>query len=89
MKRFYNTKVWKAKRKKILERDEYKCQECKRYGKRIEAKEVHHIKPLEDFPDEALSDENLISLCEKCHKKKHPEKGTKAAKTRIGMPPLY
>ncbi|CAJ0571029.1 unnamed protein product, partial [Mesorhabditis spiculigera] len=36
---------------------------------------VHHIKPLEDFPDLALSDDNLESICPTCHNQEHPEKG--------------
>ncbi len=33
------------------------------------ANEVHHIKELEDYPDLALVDSNLISLCKACHEK--------------------
>jgi 5-methylcytosine-specific restriction endonuclease McrA len=41
-----------------------------------EAKEVHHIKHLEDYPELAFDDNNLISLCSACHRKMHPEKGS-------------
>lgn len=40
-----------------------------------EAKTVHHIKHLEDAPELAFEDSNLISLCYSCHNKAHPEKG--------------
>jgi 5-methylcytosine-specific restriction endonuclease McrA len=40
-----------------------------------EAKEVHHIKHLDDYPELAFDDNNLISLCSACHRKMHPEKG--------------
>lgn len=72
---FYRSNVWKNKRKRILERDKYDCQECKRYGRKVLATTVHHIKHLEEYPELALVNSNLISLCESCHNKKHPEKG--------------
>ena len=31
------------------------------------AAEVHHIKPLEDFPELGLCLDNLESLCRDCH----------------------
>jgi 5-methylcytosine-specific restriction endonuclease McrA len=72
---FYTSEKWKRKRKAILRRDEYLCQECKKYGRRTAAITVHHIKHLEDNPELALKDSNLKSLCNKCHNKEHPEKG--------------
>ena len=35
---------------------------------------VHHIKHLDEFPELAFKNDNLISLCEVCHAKEHPEK---------------
>lgn len=32
---------------------------------------VHHIKELKDHPELALDDDNLISLCHKCHDRVH------------------
>lgn len=75
--KFYKSKVWRTKREKILRRDGYLCQHCKWYGKRTEAETVHHIQHLEEYPELALVDNNLISLCKKCHNKEHPEKGGK------------
>lgn len=66
----------------MLSRDEYKCQICKRYGRQREATTVHHIKHFDEFPELALESDNLISLCEACHNKMHPEKAKKANKTR-------
>lgn len=67
---------------KILKRDGYQCVECKKYGRLRPAAVVHHIKELEDYPELALSDSNLVSLCLSCHNKQHPEKGTKAQRVR-------
>ena len=74
---FYKSKRWLRKRENILRRDKYLCQHCKRYGRRREAVTVHHIKHFEEYPELALTDSNLISLCQACHNKCHPEKGGK------------
>lgn len=86
IKRFYNSKEWKHKRKQILQRDNYECQDCRRrlreasekgirlYGKQSRirrAEEVHHIKELKDFPNLSLDNDNLISLCVQCHNQRH------------------
>lgn len=67
----YKTKRWQRKRERILKRDEYLCQECKRYGKTKQAEMVHHIYPLEERPDLGLMSWNLISLCYRCHEAMH------------------
>lgn len=74
MLNFYNTTKWKRKREKILKRDGYMCQECRRYGRRVEATTVHHIKHYDEHPELGLVDSNLVSLCTACHNKAHPEK---------------
>ena len=38
---------------------------------------VHHIIPRDERPDLALEIDNLRSLCDACHNKRHPEKGQK------------
>ncbi|MFU1797475.1 HNH endonuclease [Paenibacillus azoreducens] len=68
---FYKSTSWKRKRKKILRRDEYACQESRRYGKTEPATTVHHIYPLEFYPELALADWNLVSLCDKQHNAMH------------------
>lgn len=73
----YNSKKWLRKRAAILRRDGYRCQWCKRYGRRKEAVVVHHIKHAEEYPEIAFEDSNLVSLCEACHNKAHPEKAAK------------
>lgn len=73
--KFYRSAKWLRKRAAILRRDGYQCVECRKYGRIREATRVHHIKHLEDYPELALADSNLESLCAECHNKKHPEKG--------------
>lgn len=54
-----------------MRRDKYRCRECRRYGKTTAATTVHHINPLEDYPELKLVNENLLSLCGACHDKMH------------------
>ncbi|WP_363549572.1 HNH endonuclease signature motif containing protein [Caldifermentibacillus hisashii] len=68
---FYKSQKWIRKRELILKRDEYKCRECKRYGKTSPATTVHHVIPLDQRPDLKLNINNLISLCDKCHNQMH------------------
>lgn len=73
-KAFYRSAEWLHKRESILQRDNYECQKHKRRGKFAKASCVHHKKHLKDFPELALADENLESLCDACHNEEHPEK---------------
>ena len=72
---FYNSNEWKRKRLEIIRRDNYECQWCKEEGRVTVADastlEVDHIKELEDYPELALDDENLRTLCKECHNKRH------------------
>lgn len=71
----YQDKRWKRARDVRLRKDEYLCQECKRYGKSIQATEVHHILPADEctgrYERLKYDNRNLISLCGKCHKQMH------------------
>lgn len=82
----YKSVKWKRKREAILKRDEYMCQRCKRYGRMVEATVVHHIKHADEYPELAYVDENLVSLCDACHNKAHPEKANIICKH--GTPPI-
>lgn len=62
-KNYLKSKKWKVRRKQVLERDNYTCQEC---GNK--AWQVHHLTYKRIF-NERLND--LISLCEDCHKEIH------------------
>lgn len=77
---FYHGKEWKQLRKAALHRDQGMCQDCMDAfrrgvgGKPRRAEMVHHLVPREERPDLALVLENLRSLCNQCHNKRHPEK---------------
>ena len=78
---FYKTPAWRKLRAEILKQDKYECQLCKKRGYYRRANTVHHIKPIEKYPELALSkyyiDENgkkqrnLISVCRECHEREH------------------
>lgn len=79
---FYHTGRWITKRRAILQRDHNQCQHCRAKGRYTKADTVHHLKHLRDYPELALTDDNLISVCENCHENiYHPEKHKKKNKT--------
>lgn len=70
-------------REKVLKREKYLCQICRRYGRMDErglpvaATTAHHIKHIDEFPELAYQVSNGMALCADCHNKMHPEKGGK------------
>lgn len=85
---FYHKAAWKRARAEALRRDCGMCCDCMErfragYGvKPRRAVVVHHIQPIEERPDLALTLSNLRSLCEVCHNRRHPEKGRKSGGTQ-------
>lgn len=67
----YKSKQWERMRQSILRRDKYVCQYYKRYGKMVPATMVHHIFPVEEYPEYAFELWNLISLSNKAHEIMH------------------
>ena len=54
-----------------MRRDGYRCQISKRYGKAVPAEVVHHIYPVDEYPEYAYSPWNLISLSRRAHNRLH------------------
>lgn len=69
---FYHTTAWRRIRLLALQRDNYLCQECLRKKRITKATEVHHLRPIADFPALALDLSNLESLCWDCHEQTKP-----------------
>ena len=77
---FYRSARWRKARAERLEMDHYMCARCMalyeagqlRRPRRAEI--VHHIKPFKEYPELALSLDNLESLCPMHHNQEHPEK---------------
>lgn len=79
----YKSKRWEKLRQSILRRDKYMCQYSKRYGKCVPATMVHHIFPVQEYPQYAFASWNLISLCSAAHEKMHSKSNDKL--TAIGL----
>ena len=73
-KKFLDSARWLRKRAAVLRRDGYICQDCKRYGRKTPATLVHHVIPFAEDAARALDEKNLVSLCEACHNRRHPER---------------
>jgi hypothetical protein len=63
---FLKTKYWKKVRAMVFNRDKKTCQKCGS-KKKIQA---HHL-TYENHKNELNHLEDLITLCEDCHKKEH------------------
>lgn len=64
-------KRWQNLRRQALRRDKLRCQEAARYGRVEEATHVHHIWPVEDYPEYAYCLWNLVSLTKANHEAMH------------------
>lgn len=69
MKRY--GRKWQRIRAAILKRDKYRSQLAYRYGRIIQADTVHHILPVEYFPEFMYAPWNLISITMKEHNELH------------------
>ena len=67
----YNSPRWKRLAGAVMRRDGYMCQLSKRYGKRVPAEVVHHIYPVDEYPEYAYEPWNLIALSRKMHNTLH------------------
>lgn len=69
---------WPQRRRRILERDGYRCQELTAYGPCTQiATDVDHVAPGDDDRDE-----NLQSLCADHHAKKSAREGAEAKRRK-------
>lgn len=75
IRKFYNSVAWKKIRQFVMERDNFLCVECSKQGIAEAAQDVHHIKKISEHWDERLNQDNLMSVCRKCHIKL--DKGSK------------
>ena len=62
----YGSRQWLATRKRVLDRDNWRCRTCGRPG----VLEVHHFKTLAEG-GAAFDMANLRALCRSCHFKAH------------------
>lgn len=79
---FYHWPTWRRLRKLALQRDNYICQMREKDCTKI-ATTVHHIKPIEFYPELALELSNLMSVCWNCHELTKPKKPLGSYEARI------
>ncbi len=71
---FYNSKEWKKVRKKIKKRDKGLCLLCLLNNNLIVSGDlVHHIVEEKEDKMLRLEEDNLLMLCDSCHKYVHRE----------------
>ena len=70
----YKSKRWIEMAGRAMKRDGYKCQLSSRYGRNVPAEVVHHIYPVDEYPEYAYCMWNLISLSRAAHNKLHDRK---------------
>ena len=69
IQKFYNSKEWRRMRDKLMQECFGLCEICfKLRGLIKNATSVHHIKKLRDRFDLRLDEENLICVCDNCHR---------------------
>ena len=81
----YKGKRWRRLATRALRRDGYKCQLSRRYGKSVEAEMVHHIYPVDEFPEYAYCLWNLISLSRAMHNTLHDRNTDKLTPAGVAL----
>ncbi len=78
---FYVSLDWKNMSKKIWKKYNSTCQSCNTHvkdKKEIEGTlHIHHLKSFTKYPEDRLSENNLILVCKSCHQWIHSNKNTK------------
>ena len=80
---YYSSPRHRAWREKVLRRAGYLCEVCRRYGRcgpdglPVPATTAHHIKHRDEYPELQYVLSNGQALCEACHNRMHPEKGSR------------
>lgn len=62
---------WQKKRLEVMQRDGFRCQHCLSEDKELQ---VHHLTYHRGTKPWEYKDEELITLCERCHKNESEEK---------------
>ena len=68
---FYNSKEWHELRMAKWVSANGLCELCLKNGIINEAREIHHIVPIEKDWSKRLDYDNLLALCSDCHNQQH------------------
>lgn len=75
---------WQLKRSIIMERDKFTCRVCGSKAKEGHTLNVHHIKYIKNRMPWEYKDEELVTLCEKCHHAHHTQSNISIFDIKIG-----
>lgn len=81
----YKGKRWRDLAARAMRRDGYKCQLSARYGRSVEADMVHHIYPVDQYPEYGYCLWNLISLSNAEHNKLHDRNTNKLTAEGVAL----
>lgn len=81
----YKARRWERLRAQVMMRDGYRCQLSKRFGKSVPADLVHHIYPVDEFPEYAFEPWNLISVSRAAHNKLHDRDSDKLTAEGVAL----
>lgn len=81
----YKARRWERLRTQVMRRDGYRCQLSKRYGKSVPADLVHHIYPVDEFPEYAFEPWNLIAVSRAAHNKLHDRDSDKLTAEGVAL----
>jgi 5-methylcytosine-specific restriction endonuclease McrA len=81
----YKARRWERLRAQVMRRDGYRCQLSKRFGKAVPADLVHHIYPVDEFPEYAFEPWNLISVSRAAHNKLHDRDSDKLTAEGVAL----
>lgn len=81
----YKARRWECLRAQVMRRDGYRCQLSKRYGKAVPADLVHHIYPVDEFPEYAFEPWNLIAVSRAAHNKLHDRDSDKLTAEGVAL----
>ena len=68
---FYCSREWQLLRNQKFYDADGLCELCRQNGIIKEAKEIHHIVPIEKDWSKRLDYDNLLALCSDCHNQQH------------------
>lgn len=81
----YKARRWERLRAQVMRRDGYRCQLSKRFGKAVPADLVHHIYPVDEYPEYAFAPWNLISVSRAAHNKLHDRDSDKLTAEGVAL----
>jgi transposase-like protein len=79
---FYSSDEWKTACVSVWKRDDAKCQNCgldhRTIDRNVKRFHIHHIASFARYPDLRAAPENLILLCDTCHRWVHSRANTES-----------